>query len=377
MGWVQQMHVKQANTVDLIQDAIQIHGVACLIRRSFERLFLRRRNGNIGGCFHALWGFRFLPDMVLPRLGLLGFGIPLDVRSWPDGIFPGGWFPGRRILHDRLNPAEHLTASLADGLSQLNNDRDRVEVRNVPEVLGFKIFLWAQAAAGHEGIGDTGGGKLLERQADVQLVQFFQEAALSCGQNILPIVVPAFFGKLDGDAGQLLYNAVPAGNFKPRFQGRRDRRFMLAPVLPQVRVESAFLLAGVRDVEHKPDVWLAARIADQADSRSTPPDIPAHTLFPEVILGAGNGVRPLGENHGLFQKLILVYTACGHKELRPDSVVFCKPERGRVRFFHVDFQLAGHLAGILLSSIRAGNYWTCAASKHPLPLPKGRKKTRP
>ena len=27
-----------------------------------------------------------------------------------------------------------------------------------------------------------------------------------------------------------------------------------------------------------------------------------------------------------------------------------------------------------LSSIRAGNYWTCAASKHPLPLPKGRKK---
>lgn len=183
------MHVKQANAVDLIQDAIQIHGVDCLIRRSFERLFLRRRNGNSGGCFRALWGFRFLPDMVLLRLGPLVFGIPLDFRLRPDGIFPGGWFSGRRMLYDRLNPAEHLTASLTDGLSQLSDDRDRVEVRNVPEVLGFKIFLGAQAAAGHEGIGDTGGGESLERQTDVQLVQLFQKTTLSCGQNILPILV--------------------------------------------------------------------------------------------------------------------------------------------------------------------------------------------
>ena len=123
-------------------------------------------------------GGRLLPDMVLLRLGLLGFGIPLDFWLRPDGIFPVSRFPGRRILHDRLNPAEHLTASLADSLSQLSNDRDRVEVRNVPEVLGFKIFLWAQAAAGHEGIGDTGGGKLLERQADVQLVQFLDRKSV-------------------------------------------------------------------------------------------------------------------------------------------------------------------------------------------------------
>ena len=148
---------------------------------------------------------------------------------------------------------------------------------------------------------------------------------------------------------------------------------MFSSVLP-VRVESALLCAGVRDVEHKPDVWFAARIADQPDTRSTLPDIPAYTLFTEVILGAGHGVRPLGENHGLFQELMLVYAAHSHKELRPDSVVLCKPGRGRVRPFHVDFQLAGHLAGVLLSSIQIGNNLTCATSKAHAALAKRQKK---
>ena len=92
------MHVKQANAVDLIQDALQIHGVSGLIRRSFERLFLRRRNGNSEGFFHALWGADFCPIWFSCALASWGLGFPwtfgcgLTAFSLSAGSLAGGFF---------------------------------------------------------------------------------------------------------------------------------------------------------------------------------------------------------------------------------------------------------------------------------------------
>ena len=67
-----------------------------------------------------------------------------------------------------------------------------------------------------------------------------------------------------------------------------------------------FTGAGVGNIEHIAQTEPVAGIIHQGDALGTAPDVAAHTVVPQVVLGAGSGIRALGVDHQLLMERVLV-----------------------------------------------------------------------
>ncbi|MDU8668538.1 hypothetical protein [Faecalibacterium prausnitzii] len=61
----------------------------------------------------------------------------------------------------------------------------------------------------------------------------------------------------------------------------------------------------------------SAGFIQQGDALRTAPDITVHPVVPDVIVGAGGGIRALGVDHELVGKRVLVQPGCGGQVIRP------------------------------------------------------------
>ena len=122
------------------------------------------------------------------------------------------------------------------------------------------------------------------------------------------MLVPILTRQLSGHIGELL-GEIDTGNAVAALQHGRHRPNVLFFQLPQPGGARVGPGAGVGNIEHITQPGPVAGIVHQGDPLGTAPHIPPHFVIPQIILGAGSGVRALGVNHHLFMERIFIETA--------------------------------------------------------------------
>ena len=263
------------------------------------------------------------------------------------------------ILDGDADLPQHLLVHLADRCAQRPNRGRGIEIENRHEVLMLEILFRIQPTARHQGIGDTDGGGGLKLDFDVEFIVLLQERTVNDVVEVLLMLVPILTRQLSGHINKLLGKIV-TGNAVVAFQHGRYRPDVLFFQLPQPGGAGMFTGAGVGNIEHIAQPGPVAGIVHQGDTLGATAHIPAHFLIPQVVLGAGGGVRALGVNHHLFMERIFVEAGGSREKGRPFLPAAHKP--GRYLFGHLPEKFSFGWHGCLSSfhfwgKRKAGNHF--------------------
>ena len=220
------------------------------------------------------------------------------------------------VLDGNADLPQHLLIDLADCRAQRPHGGGGIEVENRHEILMAEILLRLQPTAGHQGVGDADGGGGFKLDFDVVLIVLLQKGTVNDIENVLPVFRPVFLRQFGGHVGQML-GQITAANIVVALQHRHDRRGVFLAHLPQPGGAGMFTGAGVGNIEHIAQAGPVAGIVHQGDALGAAPDIAAHAVIPQVVLGAGGGVRALGVDHHLLMERILVEAGGGGEKARP------------------------------------------------------------
>ena len=236
---------------------------------------------------------------------------------------------------------QHLLVHLADRRSQRPNRGRGIEIENRHEVLMLEILVCIQSTAGHQGVGDADGGGGLKLDFDVEIIVLLQKRTVNDIAEVLLMLVPILTRQFSGYIGELLGEIV-TGNAVVALQHGRHRPDVLFLQLPQPGGAGMFTGPGVGNIEHIAQPGPVTGIVHQGDTLCATAHIPAHFFVPQVVLGAGGGVRALGVNHHLLMERIFVETGGGSEKGRPFLPAAHKP--GRYPFGHlpVKFSFGWH-----------------------------------
>ena len=201
---------------------------------------------------------------------------------------------------------QDLFAALTDGCPQFRYRFQRIEIKDAQKVLMLKVIPRLHATAGHQGIGHADGGGVLKLNADIEVIILFQKTSVNDVGQFIFMVVPIFLRKLGGDLLQLVCKTIFTGDTIAALQSGGHGLLMLRSVLPQPGTAGVLPLAGVRHVKDIPHLVFAGAGINEGDPLGSPHNIPAHLLIPQVVVGAGCGVRALGVNQQLLREWIFL-----------------------------------------------------------------------
>ena len=214
------------------------------------------------------------------------------------------------------NLPQHLLAGLADCLSQGTNGGRTIEVGDCDEIFVVKVAFQFQATTGHQGVGDADGSGGLELHLDVIIIVLLQERIVNDVEEVPPMIFPIRPGQLSGHVDDLLRKIVSRCSIAVLQHGGY-RSFMLFLQLPQPGGAGMLTGSGVRNVEHIAQPGTVVGIVHQGNALGPAPHIPPHLVIPEVVLGTGGSVRPLGIDHHLILERVLVKAGSRGKKPRP------------------------------------------------------------
>ena len=250
------------------------------------------------------------------------------------------------ILDGDADLPQHLLVHLADRRSQRPNRGRGIEIENRHEVLMLEILFRIQPTAGHQGVGDADGGGGLKLDFDVEIIVLLQERTVNDVAEVLLVLVPILTRQLSGHIGELLGKIVTS-NAVVALQHGRHRPNVLFLQLPQPGGAGMFTGPGVGNIEHIAQPGSVAGIVYQGNPLGATAHIPAHFLIPQVVLGAGGGIRALGVNHHLFMERIFVEAGGSREKGRPFLPAAHKP--GRYLFGHLPVKFSFGWHGFLSS----------------------------
>ena len=119
------------------------------------------------------------------------------------------------------------------------------------------------------------------------------------------MLVPIFVRQFCGHICKLLGKVI-SGNPVIALQHGCYGIHVLLLQLPQPGCARMFTGSGVGNIEHIAQTGTVPGIVHQGNALGTAPHIPAHFVIPQVVLGAGSGVRALGINHHLLMERVFV-----------------------------------------------------------------------
>ena len=160
------------------------------------------------------------------------------------------------------------------------------------------------------------------------------------------MLVPVFARQLSGHRLQLLGKVI-AANLVSALQHGRHRISVLFLQLPQPGSAGMFAGPGVRDVEHIAQTGFIPGIVHQGDTLGATAHIPSHFFIPQVILGAGGGIRALGVNHHLLVEWVFIKAGGGGEKSRP--LLPAAYKLGRYLFGHLPVKFSFGWHGFLSS----------------------------
>ena len=195
---------------------------------------------------------------------------------------------------------EHLGRYLADRRTQHIGRRLGIEVEHIHEIFRLKTALRVLHAAGAEHILDAGLRRPPKGHPYVELIIPVKEGIVNDAEDVPLVCLPIFVCKMDGDGPALLLQPRAGPHAVGSLQRILHSGDILLPHGPEVDRAGVLPLPGVRHIEHIAQLRAAARVVHQRDALGPPAHIAAHGLVPEVILGAGRGVRALLVDHELL-----------------------------------------------------------------------------
>ena len=233
---------------------------------------------------------------------------------------------------------------------------------------GSKIFLVEppgrlKAAAFQQRVGDADGGSGLELHLHSGFIIIHQERPVNDGADVPAVVVPVICHQFPGNICKLLADTLPADAVGGG-EHFRNRLFQVVVKLPHLRVTGIAAHPGVRHIENVVQARESAGFVQQGDALGATPDIPVHAVVPDVVIGAGCGIRALGVDHKLVRKGVLVQPGCGGQVVCPafpvpGQAVGCALGKGEIFF-----GFAWHFGLLPFLSIKiAGNRFGAARWK--------------
>ena len=250
------------------------------------------------------------------------------------------------VLDSDADLPQHLLVHLADRRSQRPNRGRGIEIENRHEVLMLEILFRIQSAAGHQGVCDADGGGGLKLDFDVEFIVLLQERTVNDVAEVLLMLVPILTRQLSGHIGELLGKIV-TGNTVVALQHGRHRPDVLFLQLPQPGGTGMFTGPGVGNIEHIAQAGPVAGIVHQGDTLGATAHIPSHFFIPQVILGAGGGIRALGVNHHLLVEWVFIKAGGGGEKSRP--LLPAAYKLGRYLFGHLPVKFSFGWHGFLSS----------------------------
>ena len=160
------------------------------------------------------------------------------------------------------------------------------------------------------------------------------------------MLIPIFVCQFPGHIGKLLGQVV-SSNPVIAFQHGRYGIHVPFFQFPQPGSAGMFTGPGVGNIEHIAQAGPVAGIVHQGDPLGASPHIPAHFFVPQIVLGAGGGVRALGIDHHLLMERIFVEAGGGGKKGCPFFPAAHKP--GRYLFGHLPVKFSFGWHGYLSS----------------------------
>ena len=245
------------------------------------------------------------------------------------------------VLDGDADLPQHLLVDLADCCSQRPNRGRGIEVKNRHKVLVLEVAFRLQTAAGHQGVGNTDGGRRFELDCDVEIIVLLQERTVNDVAKVLLMLVPILTRQLSGHIGKLLGKII-TGNAVVALQHGRHRPDVLFFQLPQPGGARVGPGAGVGNIEHITQPGPVPGIIHQGDALGSAPHIPAHAVVPQVVLGAGGGVRALGVDHQLLMERIFVEAGGSSEKGRPFLPAAHKLGRHLISHLRIHFCFGWH-----------------------------------
>ena len=251
-----------------------------------------------------------------------------------------------RALDGDADLPQNLLVNRADRRAQRPNRGRGIEIENRHEVLMLEILFRIQPTARHQGIGDTDGGGGLKLDFDVVIIVLRQERTVNDIAEISLMIVPILTRQLSGYIRELLGEIV-TGNAVVLLQHGRHRPNVLFFQLPQPGCTGMFTGAGIGNIEHIAQAKLVAGIVHQGNTLGATAHIPSHFFIPQVILGAGGGIRALGVNHHLLVEWVFIKAGGGGEKSRP--LLPAAYKLGRYLFGHLPVKFSFGWHGFLSS----------------------------
>ena len=239
-------------------------------------------------------------------------------------------------LYGSFNVAQHIPAAFADGGAQRIHGGRRGKREDGLKIIPVKMTVRLQTAAFQNRVQDTDGSGTFELELPSGFIIIHQERTVNDGTDVLAVVVPVISDQLSGNIRKLLADTFPA-DAVGLAQHLRNRLFQVVVVLPHLRITGIAAHPGVRHIENVVQSRESTGFVQQGDALSTPAHIAVHAVIPNVEAGAGGGIRPLGVDHQLVCKTVLVQPGCSGQVVRPvfpipGQAVRCALGKGEIFF---------------------------------------------
>ena len=166
------------------------------------------------------------------------------------------------------------------------------------------------------------------------------------------MVVPILGGQGRGDNLQLLHQAGVAGDLIGLLQGCGNSRQVRFFQRPQPGCAALPPGTGVGDVKDIPQCRSVSAVVHKGNASRPALDVPPHAFVPEIIRRTGCSVRPLGKDHELIQKRILIEPGGSLQKSRPSAEAAGQLHRCMVGHLRVEFVFCGYGGSSLLFMVK-------------------------
>ena len=205
-----------------------------------------------------------------------------------------------------FDTAQDFFTDLADGAAQSENCLGRIEVKDRRELLWVKVGISRQTAPGKQGVGGADGRCVDKGHAFVIVMILLQIRSVNDAENVL-LMGKEVFGNLHRtNLFQLVGEIAGIPDTVLLLQSMGNNPLMLWAEFPEVGAAGARCAAGVRYIKHIPEPGSIPGVVNEGDPLCALPNVASHAFVPQVVLGTGSSIWPLGINHKLLMVRILV-----------------------------------------------------------------------
>ena len=208
-----------------------------------------------------------------------------------------------------LHGAQDFAADVADCGTECVDGIQGGKIVDSLKTVFVKVALRFKSAPFQQRVSDANCGGRLELHFQPGTIIVHQERTVNDGADILAVVVPIICNQFPGNIGKLLADPFMADAVCGS-QRIGDRLFQIIVVLPQIRVTRIAAHPSVRHIKNVVQTRISTGFIQQSDAFGTSAHIAVHPVVPDVIVGAGCSIGPLGVDHQLIFKAVLVQPGC-------------------------------------------------------------------